>query len=231
MNTKANVAVPRQGPDSQLSGVPTRRRRPGWMWGGLAAVVVSAVGFTVIVSAAGDRSDVLVLARDVQAGHELKPGDLRSVKVAAETGVVPYEDRRGAVGKRARVPLVGGSLLAPGQVGGKADFPPKGASQVTVPVEEGGAAPDLARGERVALLPGPSGQGEVTGESAGGGKDEGESSAGTAVVGTVSGVKKAKSSGSSGSVTVLVETAAVRRAAALDNPRVVVLPSEGREAP
>lgn len=214
-----------------MSGVPTRRRRPGWVWGGVAAVVVSAVGFTVIVSAVGGRSDVLVLARGVPAGHVLKPGDLRSVKVAAETGVVPIEDRSGAVGKRARVPLVAGSLLAPRQVGGKADFPPKGASQVTVPVEEGGAAPDLARGERVALLPGPSAQGEMTDDHAGGGKDEGESPAGAAVVGTVSGVKKAKSASASGSVTVLVETAAVRRAASLDHPRVVVLPSEGREAP
>ena len=36
---------------------------------------------------------MLVLARDVPAGHVLTAGDLRSVEVAAEAGVVPVADR------------------------------------------------------------------------------------------------------------------------------------------
>ncbi|MGP3949622.1 SAF domain-containing protein [Streptomyces sp. 7N604] len=200
-----------------------RRRRLGWVWAGVGAVVVSAVGFTLVAQAVGERDQVLVLARDVPVGGVLKPGDVRAVEVAADTGVVPLADRGTVLGRRARVPLVAGSLLAPGQVGSRAGFPPKGSSQVALAVEPGGAPPDLARGERVALLPGPAGAGAVTHGS--------EEKAVSAVVGTVTGVRAPESAGGPRVVTALVETAAARRAAQLEHPRVVVLPAEGREAP
>ncbi|MFF3909786.1 SAF domain-containing protein [Streptomyces sp. NPDC001848] len=184
-------------------------------------MVVSAVGFTLVTRAVGERDQVLVVARDVPAGQVLKPGDLRAVEVAADAGVVRVADRGSVLGRRARVPLLAGSLLAPGQVGTSAAFPPQGLSQVALAVETGGAPPDLARGERVALLPGPAG---ASAEEAG---DKGAS----AVVGTVTGVRAPESAGGPRVVTVLVETAAARRAAQLEHPRVVVLSAEGREAP
>ncbi|WP_234384679.1 SAF domain-containing protein [Streptomyces sp. MMG1121] len=184
-------------------------------------MVVSAVGFTLVAQTMGERAQVLVLARDVPAGQVLKPGDLRVVKVAAETGVVPVTDRARVLGRQARVPLVAGSLLAPGQVGLSAVFPPKGFSQVALAVEPGGAPPDLARGERVAVLPGPAGT-ALTGD---------EEQAASTVAGTVTGVREPESAGGPRVVSVLVETAAARRAAQLEHPRVVVLPAEGREAP
>ncbi|MER6091286.1 SAF domain-containing protein [Streptomyces bluensis] len=184
-------------------------------------MVVSAVGFTLVAQAVGERDQVLVLARDVPAGRVLKPTDLRVVGVAAETGVVPLADRGTVLGRRARVPLVAGSLLAPGQVGTSAVFPPKGFSQVALAVEPGGAPPELARGERVAVLSGPAGAGAV-------GDEEKEPSA---VAGTVTGVREPESAGGPRVVTVLVETGAARRAAQLEHPRVVVLPAQGREAP
>lgn len=193
----------------------------GWVWAGVGAVVVSAVGFTLAAQTMGERAQVLVLARDVPAGQVLKPGDLRVVKVAAETGVVPVTDRARVLGRQARVPLVAGSLLASGQVGTSAVFPPKGFSQVALAVEPGGAPPDLASGERVAVLPGPAGAG-VTGD---------EEQAASTVAGTVTGVREPESAGGPRVVSVLVETGAARRAAQLEHPRVVVLPAEGREAP
>ncbi|MGW3627533.1 SAF domain-containing protein [Streptomyces sp. NPDC000880] len=200
----------------------SRRRRLGWVWAGVGAVVVSAVGFTLVAQVVGERDRVLVLARDVPAGRVLKPGDLRAVEVAADVGVVPLADRATVLGRRAKVPLVAGALLAPGQVGTSVDFPPKGFSQVALAVEPGGAPPDLARGERVAVLPGPAGTGAVNDE---------EEKAASAVAGTVTGVREAESAGGPRVVTVLVETGAARRAAQLEHPRVVVLPAEGREAP
>lgn len=224
----SGVGLPgaRSDGSEQRSSLPASglRRRPGWVWGGVGAVLVSAVGFTLIASALGERSDVLVVARDVPAGHVLEAGDLRSVQVAAESGVVPVADRARVVGRQARVPLVRGSMLSERQFGVRAAFPPKGQSEVALAVEAGGASPELARGQRVAVLPGPSGLGA--------GKDgEGGEKAPGAVVGTVAGVKAAESAGGPRVVTVLVETGAVRRAAALEHPRVVVLPAQGREAP
>ncbi|MGW3952882.1 SAF domain-containing protein [Streptomyces sp. NPDC004752] len=191
------------------------------MWAGVGAVVVSAVGFTLVAQEVGERDQVLVLARDVPAGRVLKPGDLRVVEVAADAGVVLFADRGRVLGRRVRVPLVAGSLLAAGQVGTSAVFPPKGFSQVALAVEPGGAPPDLARGERVAVLPGPAGAGTV-------GDEERVASA---VAGRVSGVREPESAGGLRVVTVLVETGAARRAAQFEHPRVVVLPAEGREAP
>ncbi|MFD7712128.1 SAF domain-containing protein [Streptomyces sp. NPDC059786] len=199
-----------------------RRRRPGWVWAGVGAVVVSAVGFTLVAREVGERQQVLVLGRDVPAGRVLKPGDLRAVEVAADAGVVRVADRGTVLGRTAKVPLVAGSLLAPGQVGAGASFPPKGFSQVALAVEQGGAPPDLVRGERVAVLAGPAGGGVV---------DDADAQAASAVAGTVTGVREPESAGGPRVVTVLVETAAARRAAQLEHPRVVTLPAEGREAP
>jgi hypothetical protein len=78
------------------------------------------------------------------------------------------------------------------------------------------------RGDRVAVLEGPGGADGGTGSGV---------VASAPVVGTVTGVKAAESPGGVRVVTVLVETGAVRRAAGVERPRVVVLPAEGREAP
>ncbi|WP_258018175.1 SAF domain-containing protein [Streptomyces noursei] len=199
-----------------------RRRRLGWVWAGLGAVVVSAVGFTMVAKVVGHRDRVLALARDVPVGRVLQPSDLRVVEVAAEAGVVPVADRGTVLGRRVKVPLVAGALLAPRQVGTPVTFPPKGSSQVSLAVEPGGAPPELARGERVAVLPGPTGGGAAQ-------TDEGQASA--PVTGTVTGVRAPESSGGPRVVTVLVETGAAKRAAQLEHPRVVVLPAQGREAP
>ncbi|WP_233273571.1 SAF domain-containing protein [Streptomyces broussonetiae] len=200
-----------------------RRRRVGWVWAGVGAVVVSAVGFALVAQAVGEREKVLVLARDVPAGQVLKPGDLRVGEVAADAGVVRLADRGTVLGRQAKVPLVAGSLLAPGQVGMSAVFPPRGFSQVALAVESGGAPPDLARGERVAVLPGPTAVG-----AGAAGDDE---TATSTVAGTVTGMREPESAGGPRVVTVLVETGAARRAAQLEHPRVVVLPAEGGEAP
>ncbi|WP_322942468.1 SAF domain-containing protein [Actinacidiphila yeochonensis] len=165
------------------------------------------------------------MAHDVPPGAVLKAGDLRVVKVAADSGVVPVSRRRSVLGRLVRTPLVAGSLLAPHQVGARADFPPMGFSQVALAVEAGGAPPDLSMGERVALLPGPASEGagvEVTGTDA---------VPDPVVVGTVTSVEAPVSAGGPRVVTVLVETGAARRAAGLESPRVVVLPAQGREAP
>lgn len=225
---QARIRVPgarRPGPEQQPAVSGGRRRRLGWAWAGAGAVVVSAVGFALVAQEVGQRTAVLEVAHDVAPGAVLKADDLRVVKVAAESGVVPVSRRARVLGHVVRTPLAAGSLLAPGQVGERADFPPTGFSQVALAVEAGGAPPDLSRGERVALLPGPALEGsgvEVDGEGV---------APEPVVVGTVTAVQAPESAGGPRVVTVLVETGAARRAAGLVSPRVVVLPAQGREAP
>lgn len=208
-----------QRPSAATGGV---RRRPGWIWAGAGTVVVSAVGFALVASSVGERRDALVLARDLPSGHVLTAGDLRRTEVASATGVVFAEDQAEVLGRLTRVPLLAGSLLAPGEFGGRRAFPPKGQSEVAFAVEAGSVSPGVARGNRVAVLEGPGGTG-------GGVSDREAASA--VVVGTVTGAKAPESPGAARVVTVLVETGAVRRAAGMEHPRVVVLPAEGREAP
>ncbi|WP_240958469.1 SAF domain-containing protein [Streptomyces chilikensis] len=200
------------------------RRRPGWVWAGVGAVLVSAVGFTVIAADLSGRTDVLVLARDVPAGAALTARDLRTVKVAAEAGVVPVADTAKVLGKQARVPLVAGSLLSGRQMGEAADFPPAGWSQVPLAVEAGGSPPDLTRGKRIAVVAGPGGL------PAAAGRDDEEAAGPAPVLGTVTGVQAPESTGGVRVVTVLVETSAARRAAAMEHPRIVVISAKGREA-
>lgn len=209
------------GPEQRPVVTGGRRRRLGWVWAGVGAVVVSAVGFALVAQSVGEREQVLMLVRDVPVGQVLEPGDLRVVEVAADMGVVALAERGTVLGRRVKVPLVAGSLLAPDQVSTRAVFPPKGFSQVAFAVDPGGAPPDLTRGEHVAVLPGPAGAGAMGDED----------KATSAVAGTVTGVREPESEGGPRVVTVLVETGAARRAAQLEHPRVVVLPAEGREAP
>lgn len=223
-DTRARVPGGRSAFPEQRVDTTGRRRRPGWIWGGLGAVLVSAVGFTWIASSVGQREEVLIVARDVAAGSVLTAKDLRSVNVAADSGVIPVESRENALGERARIPLVTGTLLSPTMVGHSADFPPKGRSQVTFAVEAAASPSDLARGDRVAVLPGPDGQ-DVSAEQAE--EQEQESS----VVGTVTGMRAPESASAVREVRVLVDTAAVRVATSIAHPRIVVLPAQGREAP
>lgn len=193
------------------------RRRPGWVWGGASLVVASAVGFAAVVAMAGERESVLAVARDLPAGHVIEPRDLREAQVAADSGVVPAGQAASVVGKAVAVPLAAGSLLAPGQVGGDAAYPPPGHSEVSFQVAAGDA-PELEQGQNVAVFPGPSGATPVTGA------EEGASP----VVGTVSAVRESDAPGDPLWVTVLIESVGAERAASLERPRVVVLaPRDG----
>jgi len=127
------------------------------MWAGVVVVALSAAGFAVTAASTGQRAPVLMVAKGVSAGQVLKASDLRTVKVAADDGVVLARQKSAVIGKRAAVPLVAGSLLAPGEVGAKGAYPPKGYSEMSYALEPGGAPPRLAFGERVAVVDGADG--------------------------------------------------------------------------
>ncbi|WP_419994460.1 SAF domain-containing protein [Streptomyces boninensis] len=192
--------------------------------------MAAAAGFATLQAVTGGRSDVLAVARDVQAGQVLTADDLRTVQVAAGSGVVAAGRAEQVVGRVAAVPLASGALLAPGQFSKGRGWPPKGYAEFSFAAEKGAAPPRLSRGERVAVYPGPDGAGlgKAGGEEAE--KADGEGDA-APVVGTVTGVKAADSAGSDAVrvVTVLVPEVASERAVGMEHPRVVVLSPGGGE--
>ena len=86
---------------------------------GALVVVVSALVAGLVYADAGDRVPVLAVARTVEVGQVVAPGDVREVMAGAVTGVrtVPAAQRASVVGRSALVRLVPGALLHPAQLG------------------------------------------------------------------------------------------------------------------
>lgn len=218
----------RGGPESKaVPALGQPRRRPMWLWGGGLAMVACAAAFMWLASAAGQRTDVLVLARDVSAGQEIGRADLRQVAVAADGGVIPAARAAAVLGKTAAVPLVKGALLAPGQVGSRADYPPRGVVEAAVAVEAGKAPRKLVAGQRVAVVPGGPADETVVGD---GGKKK-VAAEEDGVVGSVASVRAPAASGGPREVTLLVDVEAARRLAGWEHPYLVVVAAKGGVAP
>lgn len=121
-----------RGPAPVVVG-PRGRRRPGLVALGVVLTAVGALAATWLVASAGDRTPVLVLARDVPAGTVLTVADLASTDAALDpaVAVVPATDEATVLGLVAAVDLSAGSLLAPAQV---APAAPPAAGEVLVPL-------------------------------------------------------------------------------------------------
>lgn len=204
--------------------VPGKRRRvrPARVWAGVVVAVVCAAVFVVAARGGEDRVAVLSVARPVQAGQAVSPADLSEVELRGDRppGVVPASEADRVVGRVAVVPLMPGALLAPGQVGDAAGFPPAGRSLVAVLVKDGSAPPAVAVGQRVAVVPGP-GAGRTDPQA---GSPTGAAAPGAGTSGLVVSVRDAgPSSGGGLVVTVLVDVQEAPAVAVLADPRLVVL--------
>lgn len=149
---------------------PAGRRRPAVL---VAGLVLVAVGAAVAVSAAlsaGAKHDVLAISRSVPAGRMLTAGDLRTVRVSADSSLatVPAADEASVVGQRTRVDLVANSLLNPGALGGAA-VPGVGQALLGVAFKAGQLpARPLARGDHAELIATPATAGTNQGSSSSG---------------------------------------------------------------
>lgn len=136
---------------------PKGRRRPGVITAGVALAMLGALVAVWLVTSAGDRTDVVMLARDVPFGTTLTADDLTLTAVAVDPGVstVPAADATSLVGQVAAANLVAGSLLAPGQVTAAA---PPGPDEVLVPLPvsaERLPASGLSAGDRLLVVDTP----------------------------------------------------------------------------
>lgn len=157
-------------PDSRAPLVVTRgRRRPGLLLAGVALALVGALLGVWLVASAGDRTSVVVVARDVPQGATLTAEDLRVVDVSLDRAVGAFgaDEVAGLVGQVAAGRLVAGSLLAPRQVGAAG---PPGPGEVVVPlplVPTRVPAGGLVGGERLLVVDTPSEQADPpSGEAA-----------------------------------------------------------------
>ncbi|MFC4956828.1 SAF domain-containing protein [Streptomyces mauvecolor] len=175
------------------------------------------------MSSAGHRLPVLAVVRPVGAGEVIEAADLGVVRLGVDdaTQVVAAGRRDGVVGRRAVVPLLAGQLLAPGQVGDAAAFPPSGRALIVVGVEPGMLPAGLAAGQRIAVVPGTAPGGHAGGDA--------EAKLPDPVLGVVSAVSTPQSASGKGAVTVLVDAAAVRRIAQMTEPRIAVLSESVKE--
>lgn len=91
--------------------LPTHARRPAL----IAAAVLLIVGFALtgglLVSGASGKTEVLVAAGPVPAGHVLEESDVRATSVAGDVRAIRVTDLSTVLGRTAAVGLVGGQLL------------------------------------------------------------------------------------------------------------------------
>lgn len=110
------------GPGTQPAAAPRlvrqRRRRPGLIALSVALIAAGGLSGALLFTASGQRTAVLVVARDVPVGAAITDADLAPASLALDPAVkaVPVAKKAGVVGQRAAVGLKAGALLSPGQV-------------------------------------------------------------------------------------------------------------------
>ena len=72
-----------------VAGAPRLRRRPALGIAGVLLVLLGGLATATLVGAAGDRVEVIAVARDVPVGTSVQPADLGVVRVAADPGLRP----------------------------------------------------------------------------------------------------------------------------------------------
>ncbi|MFJ8955035.1 SAF domain-containing protein [Streptomyces sp. NPDC102381] len=191
----------------------------------VAGMLACGAVFAWILSTSGERAAVLSVVRPVAAGEVIRADDLGAVRLGFDDAsqVVPAGERGAVVGRRAVLPLAAGTLLGPGQVGRAAAFPPSGKAQIVVAVAAEMLPDGLSAGQRVALVPGVPPGGRVA--------EEEEKEAADPLVGVVNAVSRPQAASDKGAVTVLVDSAAVRDAARITDPRIAVLGPAVTEVP
>ena len=135
------------------TAVRTRRRRGLWT-AGVALVAAGGLAAAVLVGRAGDRVEVLAVARAVPMGQAIGEGDVTVARVAADPALHPVSaSRRGeVVGRTAAVELRPGTLLT-GEEVTDAVIPAVGDQVVGVAAHPGQLpARGLRPGDRVLLV-------------------------------------------------------------------------------
>lgn len=109
-----DFAASRSMPTAPRVAPPRSRRRPALLALGVALVALGALVTAWLVSSAGQRTPVLMLARDVPFGAVISTTDLAvtDVSVDPSVAVVPVSDEESVIGMTASANLGAGTLLS-----------------------------------------------------------------------------------------------------------------------
>lgn len=157
MTIATQPMIPAQPEVAERRPLPTRARRPGLIAVAVLLIVGFALSGAVLVSRAGDTSEVLVVSRAVPAGHVIEPGDVSAVRLSGSVRAIAAADLQSVVGSTAVVGLVGGQVLNRDMLT-TASVPRAGQSMVGLALKSGQFPADgLAIGDSVlvVVLPGP----------------------------------------------------------------------------
>lgn len=148
-------------PRTSTSALPTaltakNRRQRRWSMAlvGVLLMLGAGLAFALLYVNAGERSPVLVVARDVQAGQVIEAADLDVARVGAESGVgsISEASRSDVVGQTAAVDLVSGTLLVPAHLGEREALA-EGEAVVGLDLAGGErAVGELREGDRVSVI-------------------------------------------------------------------------------
>ena len=134
------------------SPLPTRQRRPGLAAVGLIVVLGMGAVFGWLYTTAGEKTPVVVMAREVPVGQVIERADLSTVDVAGSVTAIAGANLTSAVGQRAAVGLIPGTLLQRGMLT-SGDPIPTGQVQVGVALKAGQLPADgVTAGDKVAVL-------------------------------------------------------------------------------
>lgn len=115
-----DVVVASGAPDTVADAPRLRTRRsPVLIVAGLLCAVLGALGGAFAWTQASRAQSVLVMARDVARGEQLRSGDVGVVSISVAEGVstLPASELDRLIGGHAKVDLPAGSLLGAGFVG------------------------------------------------------------------------------------------------------------------
>jgi hypothetical protein len=137
---------------SRKDGSTTKRNLP-LVGLGVLLVVGCAVGFSSALLRAGGRQEVLVVARNVSAGHIISSSDVRTAQLslAGSIASIPASEAAQIIGHPASAALASGTLLTESDVAPTLG-PPKGHAVVGLALKPGQYPVGLAPGERVLVV-------------------------------------------------------------------------------
>jgi hypothetical protein len=117
-STASEVPGPRAMPVAPRVPTPKGRRNPSLLALGVALIAVGALAAVWMVNAAGDRTPVVVMLRDVPFGAVVTSADVGTADVSAGPGVstIAAADVDTVVGSVAATNLTTGSLLNRGEL-------------------------------------------------------------------------------------------------------------------
>lgn len=132
-----------------------KQRKPSWMVAGVLMVAFAALLGAWAFSTATDTIQVVVAARDIDAGEEIGVGDLRVVEMGrtGELRAIQPSQQDLVVGRASRGPIPAGTVLNTGLFVDRDRLLAPGEVVVGVSLAAGElAAPTVAPGDRVRLI-------------------------------------------------------------------------------